>query len=223
MKYRILLTLIFAVATISIATQSSSAPPPVPSEVSSSWELEFDFDAPVPVTLTVPGEKKPRTFWYMQYRVANRTGEDQIFVPEFVLYTDKGEVIPAGRSAPIAVFNAIKKMHNNPLLKDFSAITGKLLQGEDNAKEGLAIWPDFDNKVGTVDIFIGGLSGETAEIKLPRPITVTETDANGKAVEVEKDTILLSKTLQVTYRIPATADGRGGKPAQEIGREWIMR
>ncbi len=223
MKYRVLLALIFAVAAVSIATQSHSAPPPIPSEVPASWELEFDFEAPVPVTLTVPGEKKPRTFWYMSYRVANRTGEDQIFVPEFVLYTDKGEVIPAGRNAPIAVFTAIKKMHNNPLLKDLSAITGKLLQGEDNAKQGLAIWPDFDSKVGTIDVFIGGLSGETAEIRLPKPIMIEETDANGNTVEVEKDTILLSKTLHLTYRIPATVDGRAGKPAKEISKEWVMR
>lgn len=222
MKYRVLVTLILTVATISIATQSYSAPPR-PLEVPSSWELEFDFKPPIPVRLTVPGDKAPRTFWYMQYRVTNRTGEDQIFVPDFVLYTDTGVVLPAGRKTPISVFNAIKQMHNNPLLKDFAAITGKLLQGADNAREGLAIWPDFDHKAGKIDIFIGGLSGETAEIKLPIPMKVTQTDARGKTVVIEKKSILLSKTLHLTYRVPAGAGARFGKPTKQLDKEWIMR
>ena len=73
-------------------------------------------------------------------------------------------------------------------------LTGKLLQGEDNAKSGVAIWRDFDAKAGAFDLLLGGLSGETAEIQLPKPIEVVETDTDGKETVVLKSKAILSKT-----------------------------
>jgi hypothetical protein len=144
-------------------------------------------------------------------------------VPDFALYTDTGHLMRAGKKAPNVVFEAIKKRHNNPHLKDMVAITGKLLFGEDNAKDGVAIWRDFDPQAGAFDIFVGGLSGEILEIKLPKPITVTRTDDDGKKVTKEVSMLRLTKTYHLRYKIPGEARARGRTLAKLISKKWIMR
>ena len=199
------------------------SPRPQPSIVPVSWQLEFDFKDPKPIILMLPGEKRPQTFWYMLFEVSNKTPTDQIFVPSFVMYTDSGHVQPAGKKVPTSVFRAILKRHNNPLLVNMVTISGRLLQGEDNAKEGVAIWPDFDPRSRQFDIFIGGLSGERAKVKLPAPIVVTETDDDGKVKKVTKTEIVLSKTLHLQYKLVGEAAARAeNKPKLEL-KEWVMR
>ena len=210
-------------AGLAVLVGPGRSAPPKPSEVPVSWELEFQFEKPVAVRLKLPGQKVQKTLWYIRYSVANRTGEDLTFVPEFLLYTDTGQTIRAGQNTPAAAFEEIKKLVNDPLLRDVPAMAGKLLQGADNAKRGLAIWPDFDPKAGQIDLFIGGLSGETATLKLPRPITVTETDAAGKKVTVKKDSVILSKTLHLRYKVPGEAAQRFRTPIKLVLKEWVMR
>lgn len=210
-------------AAIVIAAASYAAPAPKPSEVPVSWQLEIDFHKPQAIRIRLAGEDKPRLFWYLRYTVTNRTGADRIFVPEFVLYTDTGEVLRAGQKTPTAVFEYVKKLRNDPLLKDMAGMTGKLLQGEDNAKSSVAIWPDFDPAAGEFEIFIGGLSGETAEILLPKPIRVTEMDYTGKKRTVVKDKVVLTKALQLRYGIPGEAAARVNTAPRLITKAWVMR
>jgi hypothetical protein len=200
-----------------------AAEPPKPALVPASWQLEFEYKDLMPITVKLPGEETPKVFWYLIYTVTNRTGEDRIFVPSFQMYTDTGELIPAGASVPPNVFEEIKKVYNDPLMRQTTALTGKLLQGEDNAKTGVAIFPDFDPQVGVVDVFVGGLSGEAATVKLPSPITVTEVDAEGKKVQVQKDTLVLSKQLDLRYRVGAAGKERAHSGAAAIAKEWVMR
>jgi hypothetical protein len=162
-------------------------------------------------------------FWYLRYQVSNHTGEDQIFIPGFALYSETGQLIRAGQRVPLFVFDHIKKLLNDPFIKDTAAMTDKLLQGDDNAKDGVAIWQDFDPAAGTIDIFVGGLSGETAEIQLPKPVRVAEMDLTGEMKEVVKRKIVLSKTLQVTYSIPGQAEGRLYTPIKLVEQKWVMR
>lgn len=221
--------LLAVAAAMAVAGDAPAAPKPL--EAASTWQLDIDFHDPHPIQVQVPGEDKPRTFWYLLYTVTNHTVDEQtqkaaeqIFVPDFVLYTDTGQVLRTGQKTPAAaVFDTIKKSYNNPLLKDSVAMTGKLLHGDDNAKEGVAIWPAFDPQAGAVDIFIGGLSGETAEVALPKPITVTEKDALGKLKTVVKDTIILSKTLHLHYQIPGEAAARLRAPVILTKKDWVMR
>ena len=215
-----------AIALAAAATTIAVAPvlpAPRPLEVPVSWQLEFDFQKPQAIQVQLAGRDTPETFWYMIYTVDNKTGDERIFVPEFVLYTDTGQVFRAGQKVPTAVFDKIKKVYNDPLLKDMASMTGKLLQGADNAKSGVAIWPDIDPAAGAFDIFIGGLSGETVEIKLPAPIQVTEADAKGDKQTVEKKTIVLAKTLYLRYAIPGEATARLQTPTKLIEKDWIMR
>ncbi|MCJ7544509.1 MAG: hypothetical protein MUP47_08105 [Phycisphaerae bacterium] len=196
---------------------------PKPAEIVTHWQLEASFGDILPIQVTASGEGAPRTFWYMRYKITNTTGQDRVFVPEFILYTDTGELLRAGRNIPGSAFQAIKEVANDPLLLDLSDMAGRLLQGQENAKEGVAIWNDFDPSAAAFDVFVSGLSGETVELKLPKPIRVKETDAFGKQVEVVKDKIILAKTLQRHYRISVEAADRSHTALQLAEEQWVMR
>lgn len=212
-----------AIGTVAWLLAGQALTAPQPSEVPIRWELEFRFEPLQAIRIDVPGEPSARLFWYLRYEVVNRTGQDRIFVPAFSLYAQTGQLLPAGKGVPAYVFTHLKKLLNDPYLKDIAGITGKLLQGEDNAKNGLAIWPDFDPRAGTISIFIEGLSGETAEIMLPAPVEVCETDAMGKVTQVLKDKLILAKALQLIYSIPGEAAARLRAPVTLEEQKWVMR
>lgn len=228
MKRTITVTVLSAALLAAAAPHAMTAPEPF--EVAIKWELEFEYEAPLPIQVTLPGEKKPRVFWYMLYTVTNRTrddetgrGTDRDFIPGFVVYTETGQATNANWRVSSTVFQAVKKRHNRPLLKNHANITGKILFGKDNAKDGAIIWADFDPDAGSFDVFISGLSGETAELKLPAPITVTEIDAFGKAKTVKTDKIVLSKTLQLNYTVKGQAEDRIFTTATFNYKRWVMR
>ena len=198
---------------------------PTPSEISSSWELDILLEGlPTAIQVRVPGKSNPQIFWYLRYTVTNRTGKDQVFVPDFSLYTDTAQVVPAGRGVHPIVFETVKKMHNDVFLQDTTGMTGKLLQGSDNAKSGVAIWKNFDPAAGMFDVFVGSLSGETVEVVLPVPIRVEEVDVmTGELIETVKDRAILTKTLRLSCSIPGEASARLQSQPTLITRDWVMR
>ncbi len=213
-----------AALMIIVAVQGTAYTVPEPSLAPLSWELDIELHPLRSIQVKVPGKDEPQLFWYLRYTLTNNTGQDQSYVPEFVLYTDTGDVLRAGKNVPAVVFETIKKVRNEPLLKDMTGMTGKVLQGQDNAKDGVAIWPDFDHDAGEVDIFIGGLTGETQEIKLPRPIKATEVDpVTGEEKTVEKDKIIVSKTLHLEYVVTGDPMAADRTPAELKKKNWVMR
>jgi hypothetical protein len=197
---------------------------PKPAEVPTSWQLDFEYEKPQAVRVRLPGERQARVYWVILYTVANHTEDDRIFVPDFALYTDTGQLLRAGTNVPSRVFERVKRVYNQPLLKSMTAMTGKLLQGDDNARTGAAIWPDFDPEAGRFDIFVGGLSGEAVEVALPAPVTVEEMDPlTGKMQAVQKTKVVLSKTLRVRYAVPGEAAARLDAPVKQAETEWVMR
>jgi hypothetical protein len=204
-------------------TQPGAGKPPKPTVVPLQWEFNLDLDDMRSIPVRPAGEKSERLFWYLRYTVTNPSDSDHVFVPEFVMYTDTGQVIRSGRKAPTDVFYAIKKLHDDTLMKTQTSMTRKLLMGQDNAKAGVAIWPDFDPNAGQVDVFIGGLSGETVAIDLPEPVTVTETDWKGETHQVTKNRLLLSKTLHLRYAIPGDKAHRRFAVPKLTLKEWVMR
>jgi hypothetical protein len=211
------------VAAIIVLGVGRAVPAPKPAEIPIQWQLDATFHDILPIQVNVGGQDAPRTFWYLRYTITNKTGQDRVFVPEFILYTDTGQVLRAGHNIPSEVFQAIKQQLNDPLLLDLPDMAGRVLQGPENAKEGVAIWNDFDPNAGAFDVFVSGLSGETVEVRLPKPIRVTETDAFGKQTEVVKDKIILAKTLERHYRITAEASERLQTALASASEEWVMR
>jgi len=108
-------------------------------------------------------------------------------------------------------------------LQSMAGMAGKILQGEDNAKSGVAIFRDFDPQTGTFDVFVGGLSGLTVIVDLPVEISVTQTDAFGKSREVKLSQLLLSRTLKLTYSVPGEPPLRIRQGAGLIEQTWVMR
>jgi hypothetical protein len=196
---------------------------PKPLTVPLQWQFEIELGDFRPIAVRLPDKKEDQIFWYLRYTVTNRSGEDRIFVPEFILYTDTGEIVRAGKQTPMVVFNKIKALYNDPLMKIPTAMTGTLLQGEDNAKSSVAIWPDFDPNAGKVSIFLGGLSGETTSVDLPAPITVVEPDWRGEEHTVTKDKLLLVKTLELQYAIPGEKAARRHLAPKLTKQHWVMR
>jgi len=196
---------------------------PKPSDVPVSWELEFAYKQPRPIQVTLPGQDDPTTFWYMEYTVTNRTEDEQVFVPDLVLYTDTGQILRDGRGVPSLVFRKIKESVSEPLLKDQAGVSGRLLRGSNNAKDGVMIFQDIDPKAGAFDIFVGGLSGETAIVKPPHPVPVTVIGEDKKRKTVMKDEIVLSRTLQLHYKLPGEAAARFQTQPRLVRRTWVMR
>lgn len=218
------LTGTIATTVVLLALGPAAVTAPKPAEVPTSWQLDFEYEKPQAIRVRLPGDAAPRVYWYMLYTVTNDTGDDRIFVPGFTLYTETGQILRAGQDTPSRVFEKIKRIHNEPLLKDLTAMTGKLLQGEDNARMGAAIWPDFDPRAGSFDIFVGGLSGESEEIDLPVPVTVEEMDPlTGQMQELRKSKVVLSKTLRLRYSVTGEAAARVNAPVRRTEQAWIMR
>jgi len=179
---------------------------PQPSIVPTSWQLEIRYDHPRALPVRLPGEAAPRIYWFLTYTVTNNTGEDQNFVPEIMLLTDSGDLIRANRNIPPRVFATIKQELRNPLLRSPTEVVGRLLQGPDNAVDGVAIWPMPEHDVNQVSIFIQGLSGETYEVD----------DAAGQKH-------LLRRTLMLDYSTPGSVEQQPRKPWLFKGQKWVVR
>lgn len=197
-----------------------SAIVPRPTQKPRTWQLDFEFHDLQAIRASVPGQAA-RTYWYIRYKAINRTGDDRPLNLSASLYSETGKLMRANRDVPFQVYTAVKKLHNDPLLQ--WTPLGKILQGEDNAERGVFIWPDFDPKAGTVDIFIEGLSGDTVTLKLPTPIKKTVPAGRGKTKEVVQKTIQLKKTLHLQYTVVGDAETRHQNDPTRTRSRWIMR
>src|SRR6476620_346843 len=134
---------------------------PKPSLYPISWELKFEHKMPKRIVVDVPGSSAPSAYWYMTYGVTNNTDKEQLFLPYFEMLTRSGKVIRSDNGVPARVFDAIKQRENNRYLQPGPKVAGELRVGEDQAKEGVAIWPEPEPRMGTFSIFVGSLSGES--------------------------------------------------------------
>ncbi len=176
---------------------------PVPAGTPFRWEFEFkagDF------RLYVDPETN-EAFWWMHYIVTNRTKRDRIWAPKFTLFTDVGEILESGKDVPSTTTAKIKDLLGNELIETQNEIIGDLLQGIENARDGLVIWPARVLQVNEITMFISGVSGET--IRVRNPIT--------------SEQVILYKTRQRNYLIPGDAIARGSRPIELSSEKWILR
>ncbi len=186
---------------------SGAAPEPDP--VPNRWQLDLDV-GPLRVA-NVMSDDGLQPYFFLTYTVTNHAGEDLLFAPSWELATDNGEILPAGRDVPREVTLALLDRFDNPLLEDQLNILGRLLQGRENAREGLVVWPARDLRVDEVNVYAAGFSGEF------------------KMYEVEQDDgsmrrYVLRKTFNLRYAV-------GGELAPVRSEEltlgerprWIMR
>lgn len=181
--------------------------------VSSAWQLDFDFADPQ--RITVQGE----TYWYMIYRVTNRTGKDVDFFPSFRLVTNTLQVVEGGAGVSPLVYDAIAGRHrvDFPFFAPPTKITGPLLQGAENARESAVVFRTFDLQASRFTIFAGGLSGEIET----RPNPAFD---KGKPESASNPrSFLFRRTLYIVYDLPGDVQTRANATPIRRTRDWEMR
>lgn len=196
-------------APLPLALVSPALAQPQPAPVPKRWQLDLDVGPFRMTTIDVNGS--PRAYYYLTYRVVNNTGRDQLLAPAWDLASEDSAVQRSGRDVPAEVTRQIIEGLENPFIQDQIAIIGPLLQGVENAKHGVVIWPVRDMKVDYLQIFAAGFSGETATIQTPDPQTG------------ESRNILLRKSLMLRYHSPGELDPNSIDPLRADERRWVMR
>jgi hypothetical protein len=151
----------------------------------------------------------------------NLTDTEQRFLPVCELLMGDGTVVKSEKQVPGAVFDAIKKRERKKALEAPEKIAGKLLIGEDQAREGVAIWKEPSPRMGTFHIYIAGLSGESVYMMDGQEFDPTKI---AKLSDAERKKLTqVVKTLDLTYQVP----GDEIKPEEDVvlkkGEEWVMR
>ncbi len=189
-----------------VMTAPSALAYPEPAIVSPSWSLLAEVQKPEAISIEdVDGSI--RWFWYITYKVTNPTEQDLLFIPEITIANDLGQIINAGENVPPTVFPAIKERLGNPLLLSPVEVVGKLLQGEDFAREGVAIWPAPEGDVDAFSVFFAGLNGETQNVSNP----------------LTDESVLVRRTLMLEYQSPGNFDSPQQQPIIEVRQHEVMR
>jgi hypothetical protein len=193
---------------------SMAAPKPAILQRPGQWTMEVKFEHPQQIVVPWGGNPQSR-FWYMIATVTNRTGRDVEFYPKCDLMTDTFQVLPAGQGVPPIVFQQIQQRHGAiyRFLEPLEKVDSRILQGEDNAKEIVIAWRDFDLQAASFKIFLGGLSNET--VVVPHPVEVNDA---GQPVQV-----FLRKTLELSYSLHGDPALRPSVQTVYDGQNWIMR
>lgn len=194
---------------------------PKPSVYPIAWQLKFKHSSPKRIVVTPPGSSVPVAYWYLTYSVTNLTETEQRFMPVFEMVTNDGTIVRSEKDVSPVVFDAIKKRERNKSLESADRIAGRILIGEDQAKEGVAIWKEPQARMGTFHLFAGGLSGESVYVK--DGDEVKNIDWLKMTEEEKKKLTTLRKTLDMTYQVP----GDEIKPEEDavnlVKEEWVMR
>ena len=208
--------ILFLAVLLSVTWHCQAAPMPAIVPGASLWTLETVYTTPGQIMVKVPGQRKPQRFWYVILTMTNRFVRDVPFYPQCDLMTETFNLTQAYRDTKGVVSKKIKKRHKKkyPFLESLEFADNRVLRGEDNARDMVIIWPDFDLEAKNISLFISSLSNETVVIDHPRNVR----DENGK---VKK--IFLRKTLQLDYSITGDKTLRSKSGLVFKGQHWVMR
>jgi hypothetical protein len=203
-----------AILTAVLAGLCMAAPTPAIVQRPGQWTLDVRYEHPQQLVLPY-GPAGEQRFWYMIMTVTNRTGMDVEFYPKCDLMTDTFQIVPAGRAVPDVVFQMVRQRHASryPLLESLRSVPNRILEGEDNALDIAIIWQDFDAQAGNFQVFMGGLSNETAVIAHP-----VATGEDGRPLP-----IYLRKTLELSYDMRSDPTLRSSVEVVYKDQSWVMR
>ena len=198
--------LVLGVAVLA-ATETENVP--ADSIKGGRWTLDFTFRTPQRIELTRPDGAK-EAYWYLLYVVTNKTGEARDFAPEAALLTDHGKVAHDGLYLDVQA--AVQKQYRLDHLKNSVALLGSLKAGDDEAQQGIFIFPEVDPNMRKFQIFVTGLSGEfvTRDIPAPKP--------DDKPI-----TVILRKTMDLDFACPGLDPSRDLDKCYLSGQKWIWR
>lgn len=210
------LVLTFSVLSCLIGAGTTLAAPQA-GLVSPSWELDVEFFDPQRITVqTASGEQ---TYWYVLYRVINRTGKDVHFFPSFRIVTNTLFVVDAGDDVHPAAYDRIAELHRKdfPFFAPPSKVSGLLLQGKENARESAAVFKTFDPAASSFKVYMAGLAGEKVRVNNPA------FDPNKEESEDNPRSFLAQRTLAISYDLPGDPKTRNFARPVRRDRQWVMR
>jgi hypothetical protein len=185
--------------------------------ISPSWELDIEFADPQRITVNTP--TGPKTYWYVLYRVINRTGKDVQFFPSARIVTNTLKVVDAGNGVHPDVYDAIGARHrlDFPFFAPPTRVTGLLLQGAANARESVAVFQPFDPEASGFKVYIHGLAGEKVRVNN------TAFDPTREESEDNPRSFLAQRTLEISYDLPGDRNTRASATPVRRDRQWVMR
>lgn len=194
-----------AVPTVN-AVLSAPEPDPIPRR----WQLDLKLGDLRMAKL--PGKDGSlRSYVYMTYQVVNKTGEDVLFAPSFELADGEGNVLRSGRGVPLDVADKLQADLQNKFLEDQISILGMLMQGDENAKDGIVIWPLENMTASELTVYAAGFSGEISQVEIKDP----------KSGGMSK--IAIYKTHMSRYKTGGDMTHRGSEAFTAYENSWIMR
>lgn len=206
---------------------------PQPSSPPISWDLKFEFLDPKRIEIQLPGDSRPQVYWYMVYTVVNTGARTQYFFPTFQIVTEDLKVIDTDIGIDPLVFDAIReryKLTHKYLVPPTRAI-GDLPAGDDNARESVAIWRDFDLRSNQFKVFVAGLSGEARFVRNPeweaamRAAAAKPADGTDAAKPADEAAsgVATPATGSGTGNTVAPAGQGSGAPAGKTPRYFTLR
>ena len=177
----------------------------LPAEPSAGeWQLDFEAGD---LRLYIDPQTA-EAFWYLTYRVVNRTGLDRWWGPKFELLDDHGRLRRSGKDIPVTTIKRIEALIGNKLLEDQYQVLGEIRQGEAHAKESFVVWNAQPLDATELHLFIRGMSSEIR--KIPHP--------SGTGAP-----ILMHKTMKRDYRVSGNPRANGSTPVVCEQTEWLLR
>ncbi len=124
------------------------------------------------IDVEIPGKGRKRIH-YLAYRVVNRTGKPQMFVPQFTLVTDTGK-----RYEDVVMPQAVENIQarEEPTRAKGSVVGAVTVcgyippstkEGIDDAVYGVAVWDDVDVEADAFKVFVRGLSDGNQVVQPP--------------------------------------------------------
>jgi hypothetical protein len=209
MRWSLALAVVAVVMVGGMTVRAASKKPyPVPNMLRHGWQLQFVWHKPKQIfAATGHGvHRRLRKYWILRYTVINNTHRDIFFIPTFVLVTDTGKVLKPVAGLSPRILKRIRQVTGDPFIISPGLIVGRLLQGADNAKDGVAVFAKVPSNARRYTFFISGLSGDTAVQKDP----------------LTNKNIVLHKTLVLNFWNPGEASRISPNP-QFAGKKWVMR
>ena len=205
---QVLALVVIAALLIALPVPARGGKYPEPSIYPISWQLDFKHAAAKRIVVGTDA------YWYITYTVTNKTGQEQIWAPTFEMVDNSGKIIKAGHEVSPLAFDKIKGIERNRFLVPPNVAMGDLHQGDDQAKDSVAIWKEPNPRMGTFKIFVTGLSGEVVILK----------DDDGKDVkDADGQPVLLRKNLELTYAVYGDEFYPQRHDVHFLGEKWVMR
>lgn len=126
------------------------------------WVLDFTFRQPRYIMANDPVNGR-KLYWYMTYKLVNRTGEPRTFIPSFVLKTDKGKIhkdviLPKAEESVRLRENPTQPLYNSVTISK-SPVPPTKAEGTPIERYGVVFWEDVDMlNTKSFEIIVTGLS-----------------------------------------------------------------